>query len=158
MERVNRIWNHTYYRQCLDKISALEADREFCRHTPEHFLDVARLTWIFAMEEGLDIERGLVYAAALLHDIGRFRQYEDGTPHDVASVEIAERLLPECGYTEQETSVIVDMIAFHRKKGSGKDIDGLFYRADKMSRSCFLCLAERECNWPAEKKNMVIRY
>ena len=158
MERVNRIWNHTYYRQCLDKISALEADREFCRHTPEHFLDVARLTWIFAMEEGLDIERGLVYAAALLHDIGRFRQYEDGTPHDVASVEIAEQLLPECGYTEQETSVIVDMIASHRKKGSGKDIDGLFYRADKMSRSCFLCLAERECNWPAEKKNMVIRY
>ena len=132
MERVNRIWNHTYYRQCLDKISALEADREFCRHTPEHFLDVARLTWIFAMEEGLDIERGLVYAAALLHDIGRFRQYEDGTPHDVASVEIAEQLLPECGYTEQETSVIVDMIASHRKKGSGKDIDGLFYRADKM--------------------------
>ena len=130
MERVNRIWNHTYYRQCLDKISALEADREFCRHTPEHFLDVARLTWIFAMEEGLDIERGLVYAAALLHDIGRFRQYEDGTPHDVASVEIAERLLPECGYTEQETSVIVDMIASHRKKGSGKEIDGLFYRAD----------------------------
>ena len=158
MERVNRIWNHTYYRQCLDKISALEADREFCRHTPEHFLDVARLTWIFAMEEGLDIERGLVYAAALLHDIGRFRQYEDGTPHDVASVEIAERLLPECGYTEQETSVIVDMIASHRKKGSGKDIDGLFYRAGKMSRSCFLCLAERECNWSAEKKNMVIRY
>ena len=158
MERVNRIWNHTYYRQCLDKISALEADREFCRHTPEHFLDVARLTWIFAMEEGLDIERGLVYAAALLHDIGRFRQYEDGTPHDVASVEIAERLLPECGYTEQETSVIVDMIASHRKKGSGKDIDGLFYRADKMSRSCFLCPAEKECNWPAEKKNMVIRY
>ena len=158
MERVNRIWNHTYYRQCLDKISALEADREFCRHTPEHFLDVARLTWIFAMEEGLDIERGLVYAAALLHDIGRFRQYEDGTPHDVAGVEIAERLLPECGYTEQETSVIVDMIASHRKKGSGKDIDGLFYRADKMSRSCFLCLAERECNWSAEKKNMVIRY
>ena len=158
MERVNRIWNHTYYRQCLDKISALEADREFCRHTPEHFLDVARLTWIFAMEEGLDIERGLVYAAALLHDIGRFRQYEDGTPHDVAGVEIAERLLPECGYTEQVTSVIVDMIASHRKKGSGKDIDGLFYRADKMSRSCFLCLAERECNWPAEKKNMVIRY
>ena len=158
MERVNRIWNHTYYRQCLDKISALEADREFCRHTPEHFLDVARLTWIFAIEEGLDIERGLVYAAALLHDIGRFRQYEDGTPHDVASVEIAERLLPECGYTEQETSVIVDMIASHRKKSSGKDIDGLFYRADKMSRSCFLCLAERECNWPAEKKNMVIRY
>ena len=110
------------------------------------------------MEEGLDIERGLVYAAALLHDIGRFRQYEDGTPHDVASVEIAERLLPECGYTKQETSVIVDMIASHRKKGSGMDINALFYQADKMSRSCFLCPAEKECNWSAEKKNMVIRY
>lgn len=158
MERVNRIWNHTYYRQCLEKITALEADRQFCRHTPEHFLDVARLTWIFAMEEGLKIDRGLIYAAALLHDIGRFCQYEDGTPHEAASAEIAGKLLPECGYTEQEISVIVNMILSHRNKDSRESINHLFYRADKMSRSCFLCPAEKECNWSAEKKNKNIYY
>ena len=50
MERVNRIWFHPFYQECLRKIRAHEAEREFCRHTPEHFLDVARLTYILALE------------------------------------------------------------------------------------------------------------
>lgn len=44
MERVNRIWNHPAYQEALGKLTAYEAEREFCRHTPEHFLAVARLT------------------------------------------------------------------------------------------------------------------
>ena len=47
MERVNRIWSHRTYQECLEKIRAHEETREFCRHTPEHFLDVARLIAIF---------------------------------------------------------------------------------------------------------------
>ena len=43
MDRVNQIWNHPLYQTELRKLQLLEADREFCRHTPEHFLDVARL-------------------------------------------------------------------------------------------------------------------
>ena len=53
MERVNRIWRHRTYQECLEKIRAHEETREFCRHTPEHFLDVARLTYILALEEGI---------------------------------------------------------------------------------------------------------
>ena len=43
MDRVNQIWNHPLYQNELNKLQLLETDREFCRHTPEHFLDVARL-------------------------------------------------------------------------------------------------------------------
>ena len=53
MERVNRIWRHRTYQECLEKIRAHEETREFCRHTPEHFLDVARLTYMLALEEGI---------------------------------------------------------------------------------------------------------
>ena len=77
MDRINAIWNHPLYQQNLSELLNLESDRIFCRHTPEHFLDVARLTWIYILEERLDFSREIVYSAALLHDIGRARQYID---------------------------------------------------------------------------------
>ena len=36
-----------------------------------HFLDVARLAWIAGLEQGLGLDKEIVYAAALLHDIGK---------------------------------------------------------------------------------------
>ena len=45
MDRVNRIWRHPVYQEHYKKIQELESERIFCRHTPEHFLDVARLMY-----------------------------------------------------------------------------------------------------------------
>ena len=70
MDRVNQIWNHPLYQNELNKLQLLEADREFCRHTPEHFLDVARLAYIRALEENAPVSKELIYCTALLHDIG----------------------------------------------------------------------------------------
>ena len=42
-------------------------------------------------------------------------------------------------------------------KSDKVDLPGLFYRADKLSRNCFLCPAQEDCNWPEEKKNLEIR-
>ena len=81
MNRVNAVWRHKTYQSCLAKLRDWEEKREFCRHTPEHFLDVARLTWILALEAGIAADKEIVYAAGLLHDIGRFRQYEGGITH-----------------------------------------------------------------------------
>ena len=92
MDRVNQIWKHPLYQTELHKLQLLEADREFCRHTPEHFLDVARLAYIRALEENYSVSKELIYCSALLHDIGRARQYEDGTPHDEAGAVIAETI------------------------------------------------------------------
>ena len=70
MDRVNQIWNHPIYQNELNKLQLLETDREFCRHTPEHFLDVARLAYIRALEENAPVSKELIYCTALLHDIG----------------------------------------------------------------------------------------
>ena len=61
MDRVNRIWRHPVYQEHYKKIQELESERIFCRHTPEHFLDVARLMYIYALEEHLELPKELIY-------------------------------------------------------------------------------------------------
>lgn len=165
MERVNRIWRHPGYQECLEKIRLLEEGRLFCRHTPEHFLDVARLTCLLAIERGIAVRRELVYAAGLLHDIGRFRQYEEGIPHEEAGAAIAREILLDCGFEEEEEEEILRLILSHRTKQGEKqresartELADLFRCADKLSRNCFSCPAQEACDWPYEKKNMIISY
>ena len=158
MERIDRILNSPVYRENLNKNRAAEAGRRFCRHNMGHFLDVARIAWIWNLEEGLGIDRELVYAAALLHDIGRHVQYGDGTPHEEASAAIAPDILRECGFDSGETELIVDAVWSHRNPEvkQEKTLRGLLYRADKASRACFDCEAEKDCGWKKGKKNMGI--
>ncbi len=158
MERVNRIWNHPVYQESLAQIVERETDRKYCGHTAAHFLDVARLACLLAQDEGIPVERELVYAAALLHDIGRCREYQDGTPHDKASLAIAGTILPSCGFSETECQIITGMIASHRQPSQERGLNRVFYRADKLSRNCFACAAREECDWPAELKNLSIKY
>ena len=74
MKRVNAILRHPLFEQKLRLLDELEAERIFCRHDLTHLMDVARLMWIDVLEKGLGIDRELVYAAALLHDLGRADQ------------------------------------------------------------------------------------
>lgn len=156
MERVNQILENELYRKCYKKIEKCEKKREFCRHNMVHFMDVARIAYIYNLEEQLDIKKDVVYAAALLHDIGRFKQYEDKTPHEKASLKYAPVILKESGYSKEESEVILEAIAQHRNKEVAKEhsFRGIFYRADKASRACFSCKSEAECNWKNEKKNL----
>ena len=158
MDRVNQIWKHPLYQTELNKLQLLETDREFCRHTPEHFLDVARLAYIRALEENYSVSKELIYCTALLHDIGRARQYEDGTPHDEAGAVIAEQILKELGFSPEEIQAIVSAIRGHRAETNQTILGQLIYRADKKSRNCFSCKAEPECYWSSAKKNMTIQY
>lgn len=158
MKRVNNILAHPLFQQHMEQNEAAEQDRIFCRHDMGHLLDVARIAMILNLEEGLGLEKEILYGAALLHDIGRHEQYENGTPHEEAGARIAPAILGECGYNEKETDVIVGAIRMHRTKAAAEnaDLGGVLYRADKMSRPCFGCKAESVCNWEEEKKNKKI--
>ena len=140
MKRVQAVWEHPLYQQNLKDLTRLEADRVFCRHTPEHFLDVARLAYIFALERKLNCSRELIYCTALLHDIGRAEQYTTGTPHDEAGVRIAETILSDLDFSSEEKESILSAIEEHRSSGKETSIlSQLIYEADKKSRNCFLC-------------------
>ncbi|MBU5481574.1 HD domain-containing protein [Blautia sp. MSJ-19] len=159
MTRVNAIWEHPLYQQNLKELISLETDRIFCRHTPEHFLDVARLAYIFALERNIACSSELIYCTALLHDIGRAKQYTDGTPHDIAGVQIAEQILSDLDFSDEEKSQILTAIGEHRSSGKNvSPLSQILYEADKKSRMCFLCPAEQECYWSSDKKNMTIQY
>ncbi len=160
MDRIDKILKHDLFIENLEKNKAAEADRCFCRHDMAHFLDVARIGMIINLEEKLEIPKSLVYGAALLHDIGKHRQYGEGIPHEQASADIAPKILRECGFDEKETRVIVEAILRHRdSEAAGEtNLTGLLYRADKASRPCFACEAERDCSWKGDKKNRRILY
>ena len=160
MERIDKILKHNLFLQSLSENNTAEADRRFCRHNIEHFLDVARIGMIINLEEELHISKEWIYAAALLHDIGKHRQYREGIPHEKASGEIAPQILKDCGFADNETGVIVDAILSHRDAvvALEKNLRGLLYRADKASRACFACKAEADCNWKDGKKNFTIQY
>ena len=164
MERVNRILRHPDFIRLQEELDRLEADRRFCRHGMQHLIDTARLAYLFALESSADLPKDVIYAAALLHDIGRAEQYRNGTPHDVAGCAAAEPILAECGFAEEERDMILTAIGSHRKEKSKKKamvkeaLAAILYHADKKSRLCFLCNAEAECNWAKEKKNMTLEY
>ncbi|MBQ8592621.1 MAG: HD domain-containing protein [Lachnospiraceae bacterium] len=159
-KRINEILNHDLFLENYHKIEEAEVDRRFCRHNMVHFLDVARIAMILNLQEQYGVEYEMIYAAALLHDIGRYEQYANGTPHEQASAPIATVILRECGFSNAEIEEIAAAIVEHRNpKVVDKDnLEGLLYRADKMSRSCFACAAEAECDWKQNKKNLMLRY
>ncbi|MCH5342222.1 MAG: HD domain-containing protein [Acetatifactor sp.] len=160
MDRIDRIINHPIFLENLRKNQEAEKDRCFCHHDITHFLDVARIGLIISLEEELNIERELIYGAALLHDIGRHVQYAQGTPHEQASAIIAPDILRDCGFDDNETDVIITAILYHRNEDTAREssLRGVLYRADKASRSCYICSVERECSWMEDKKNKNICY
>ena len=157
MHRVNLILRHPLFAEKLARMSELEKDRVFCRHGTDHLLDVARLAYILSLESGANEDKEFIYAAALLHDLGRARQYEDGTPHEQERARLAETILPECGFNDSESEKILDAILSHRTQNEKKPgFPGYIYRADKLSRRCFECAAETDCDW--SKKNIELEY
>lgn len=163
MDRINAIIQHPLYQEYYKKLENREKDRIFCRHQMEHLLDVARIAYISSMEQGLGIEKELIYAAALLHDIGKYEQYENGIPHEIASAEVAEQILKdlsgpaEDGFSGKEIRQILSAIRNHRDPGKAREpLERLIYQSDKLSRNCFACPAEKQCNWEEEKKNRKI--
>lgn len=160
MERIGKILKHDLFISCLNKNEAAEKDRIFCRHNMAHFLDVARIGRIISAEEGLGIDVELIYAAALLHDIGKHLQYVEGIPHEQAGARLAADILADCGFDQNETDVIINAISGHRDERSAdeRNLRGILYRADKLSRACFCCPAEGDCNWKDGRKNLKLRY
>lgn len=153
MGRVQRLFSLPRYQEQLKIITEEEGSRQFCRHTLDHFLDVARLMYIRNLEEGNLIDREVIYATALLHDLGRGMQYRKGIAHQEAGVLLAWELLPHCGFEREEIEQISSAIGDHRSQGGQDALGRYLYQADKQSRNCFVCPVYKQCYWPEDKKN-----
>ena len=160
MKRVNLIYHHPVFQNKFWALQEAEKDRKFCKHTLEHLMDVARLMYIYSLEHELSVSKEQIYATALMHDIGRIDQIKKGIPHEQAGAVLCDVILPDCGFSEEETESIKAAILHHRKAAEDeKDpFYEMLYWADKKARNCFACDARNECNWDEEKMNPEILY
>ena len=152
MQRCNKIYNHPLFLERMKEIEEKEKDRIFCLHNLSHALDVARIGYIMILEEKAGIEKELFYAAALLHDAGRY----SGNPHNESGSELASLIMPECGFSKEETELVSGAILCHRKNEAAEKFAKILYIADKKSRNCFRCDGANECYWETEKRNFLI--
>lgn len=157
MRKCSRILRNEKYLKILSQTEEAEKDRIYCNHGINHLMDVARAAYIINLENKLDIRKELIYGAALMHDIGRYAQYTEGIHHHKAGAEIAEEILPECGFTADETKQIADAVKCHRKNsGRIKTLSDVIAAADKQTRMCMVCGAADTCKWSDDEKNMDI--
>ncbi|MGB4503400.1 MAG: HD domain-containing protein [Syntrophaceticus sp.] len=159
MERIDAIVRDPLFQECLNKNKKAEKGREFCKHDLQHFIDVARITYILVLESSrfsnliednrlssAQAAKEVVYAAGILHDIGRWHQYETGEDHSIIGAELAEEVLKRANFTQQEIRVIVRAIREHRSQREGMSLLGeLLHRADNLSRACHECSAKERC-------------
>ncbi|MDY5435563.1 HD domain-containing protein [Peptostreptococcus porci] len=159
MDRIKKILSNRLFLDINNEITELERDRIFCKHGIEHLTSVARIMYINNLENGLGLDKELIYASALLHDIGRAEQYKNGREHSIAGLEISKKILSMCGFSEDEIELINSAIGSHNSNEEcNNELSNLLKYADKKSRNCFLCLASAECYWSDEKKNKTIEY
>lgn len=149
--RIKAILNNTQYQEYIRKNQDREQQRKYCKHGWEHSFDVARVAYILALEAGRDqiavLNKELVYAAALLHDIGRWKQYDNGVDHARVGAELAGKILREAGFNEEEIHTVREAIRCHRRPEQAACILGtILYRADKTVRLCRQCTARDDCN------------
>ncbi len=154
--RIDVILQNPEYISYVNLNSEAEKDRIFCRHNMAHFLDVARIGMILNLEEGYGIDRELIYAAALLHDIGRWKQYRTGEDHAAVSAELCLDILIDSGFDDGERKLITAAVASHRDESvkEEKSLRGLIYRADKLSRPCYACDARDLCRKKSGSMNL----
>lgn len=160
MKEIELIRKHPLYLTSYRRLEEAEQNRQFCRHQMPHLLDVARIACIQNLEKGLGLKKEIIYAAAILHDIGKACQYEEGIPHEIAGKEAAEVILEGADvFTMEERQIILQAILEHRRRSDHMTVLGrLLYESDKLSRACYACPAEKECNWSSEKKNTEIKW
>lgn len=158
MKRVNCILEDVVFLKYIAKIKKLEENRIFCRHDLNHLLDVCRISWILNLEKKLLIDKEKVYAAALLHDIGRWVEYETGRDHAIVGGELAKDILDRCGFSDNEKTDIIEAIKSHRKKEHSTDLGRILYKADKLSRPCFDCGAVTQCKRFRQTQKQALLY
>jgi len=147
MEMTNKILRHPEFIRYLELNAKAERERKFCRHDMGHAIDVARVAYIIALENKYNLDRDIVYAAALLHDIAKWKQYSEGVDHASEGSILAGQILKDVGMNAQDAELILDAIQSHRTKGkSNSPLGMVLYAGDKACRLCSQCSVIGECN------------
>ncbi len=181
MKYTDRVLKHPLFVEVMEKIKVLEASRIYCRHHLEHGIDVARMAWIYYLEDRMDgmakvwtmrpqmnypewreekeEMKDLIYTCALLHDLGRVAQYETGIHHSVAGIPLVKEILSDIQVPTEWEPQILDVVSEHSQGEYSEDCKNLEYyimKADHDCRLCFACQAKDTCKWSEEEMNHTV--
>lgn len=159
MQRVQLILQDELFIDYINRNTEAERERPFCKHDLTHMIDVARIAYILVLEHQ-DLEyfiqtarlssrmaaKELIYTAGLLHDIGKWKEYESGTDHAAFGSHLVRELLPRLDFTENEASIIAQAVFEHRNISKEMSFLGeRLHRADNLSRVCSQCDENQDC-------------
>jgi uncharacterized protein len=159
MKRVEILINDTLYNQYLQRNIEGESEPKSCLYGFRHHIDVARIAYIlvlehndlnyFIQEHGLTSRlaaKEVIYAAGLLHDIGKWQEYKLGTDHASFGAKLAREILPRAFFNPSEVELIARAIYEHRNISSNMTFLGeRLHRAENLSRICVNCEYDTEC-------------
>jgi len=157
MNNIDIITSNPKYLEYVRKIEVFEKERIFCKHTIEHFLDVARISYIQVLENNMKYSKEVIYAIALLHDIGKSIDHEVEGSHIQIGVDLCKKY--------KESQIVINTVASHHGDcepeslmDSEDELSKLIYTSDKLSRNCFNCKGKEKCYWDENKKNYTIKF
>ncbi len=162
--KIVAILNNPQYRTYMAYNQEREQVRTYCKHGWEHSLDVARVAYILVLEARQQpsrqplvlLTKEIIYAAGLLHDIGRWQQYDAEIDqveidHAQAGAELAVEILVQAKFNQAEILLIQEAIRSHRQSGQTTSFLGqILYLADKAVRPCINCEVRASCKKVSE--------
>lgn len=147
MKRIDLLVNDSLYNEYMQRNALEEKELGLCLHGIKPHFEIAHLTLklmlennevdLFMEENGLGSHTAaaeVIYAAGLLHDIGRWKEYRDWEEHTPYSAKLARAILPRALFTSDEIEIICCAINEHRS--ISQDISFLgerLYRAKNLS-------------------------
>lgn len=156
--RVNRIVEHPLFQEYSARNALAETQRRFCRHGFDHGLAVARIAYIVLREEdNTSLSKEIIYAAGVLHDQGRWREYETGEDHADIGSELVKPILKDAGYSPEETEIIVQAIREHRRDPESglSPLGRALAYADDWARDCRSCRSQASCYKYSQEMNQI---
>ncbi|WP_434510838.1 HD domain-containing protein [Desulfitobacterium sp. AusDCA] len=157
--RVNQILKHDLFKEYSQYNSQAEEKRAFCRHGLDHGIAVARIAYIYLLEQqNTSLSKEVIYAAGLLHDLGRWREYETGEDHALAGAELVKPIIQDSGFSIDELETITQGIREHRLNPEGKMslLGRALAYADDWARDCRNCLIKEACYKYTEQMDEII--
>ncbi len=159
MKRVELLLKDALYIEYLKRNSDEENTAKYCQHGLNHHIDVARIAYILVLEHndlnyfvkdsgvsGKLAAKECIYAAGLLHDIGKWQEYRTGTDHASYGAKLAREILPRAFFNPVEIDMICRAIYEHRNISRDMSFLGeRIHRADNLSRICGQCEDRNDC-------------
>ncbi len=159
MKRIDLLINDPLYNEYMERNAKEEMEPRFCLHDLKHHFDVARITYILVLENN-DLgyfmkennvssplaAKEVIYAAGLLHDIGKWKEYREGVDHSSYGAKLARGILPRAFFNPNEIELIARAIYEHGNISNDMSFLGeRLYRADNLSRICNQCQHNSQC-------------